>query len=189
MGNIRMEGKRDIAVRIGLVGGKAAEISLSFAVSRSAAGRVRIEVDVERRARCGVQSSFDRLGAASHQGLGNNREVLQIVRTTVGVLGVIRCYAVRAKIDSEVRSRGAIRVDGVAADGIGETSRRAHLDTVAAVKRDSVAVAGLSVADGIEDRAATRECDTISAITQCTEAVGRSADQVAQHKIAIAIRE
>src|SRR5437762_11001333 len=111
---------------------------LALTVAAWIAPGIKKHLDCKRSRRLRTQSADDVRGA--NRRAGNHREVLQIVRTRVGIASVIRSYAISSFIGSthEINSQSSIRVDRVLADQIINIAGAADSDAVTAVAGDDI---------------------------------------------------
>ena len=84
-----------------------AEVNFRFSVTAGVPGRAGIEMEVERRRSTAIKRTLNGCIAASTGGGGENREILSIVRTCVGISRIVRVGTIVVQVDAKLH----IRVD------------------------------------------------------------------------------
>ena len=91
-----------------------AEIKLALAVAAEVLGEVAIDINEKTAVGRAVQFPLNDGAGAVAEGVGDDGEILQIVRAGVAIANVVRDHVEIAEIDAEI----AVAENGIAADGI-----------------------------------------------------------------------
>ena len=161
-----------------------AKQGLSLPVARGIGRRIGEELEGEHGIRTAIEgANHGRRDARKAQGLGQDGEILQVIRAARVAAGGVQGDAVEAQVDPQ----GSVVVDRVGQNGVAGAvvgGVDADIDAEAAVVGDHVPGSGDQAADRVVRRT-IKDGDAALLVTQALRAVGADSDQVALDQVVL----